>query len=238
MYEANLLISAPCTRSVAQSLSITRSGLRAISTEFIQCALGKITLLGLERWQKHMHLVSPGHLIVFSILSKKSWQIHLTLVFGAYAPVFGKIPEQIAFHFQQKKIPYGVARSETRPVAVARGPFTYSEAHMGRILGEPSEGVWHFGKNWKKIVNKKFTNKNAKWLDFAEIRRITTMVAPLNAKRPLWCRGLFGISQLPRQSFYSGTSPKHPLPLPDAWRSNMRESVAQCLHLPNLCGSR
>lgn len=170
---------------------------------------------------------------------------------------------------------------------------------MGRILGEPPEGVWHFGKIWQKFVNKKFTKNFSKWLDFAEIRRITTMVALLNAKRPLWCRGLacederekelltaqsificFGavgfriletfffygafvaiyaelpfcgedsikavklflksghISQSPQQSFYSGTSPKHPLPLPDAWRSNMRESVAQCQHLPNLCGSR
>ena len=47
-----------------------------------------------------MHLASPGHLIVFSILSKESWQIHLTLALGAYDQVFGKIPEQIAFHFQ------------------------------------------------------------------------------------------------------------------------------------------
>lgn len=61
---------------------------------------------------------------------------------------------------------------------------------MGKIFGEPSEGVWHFGKIWQKFVNKKFTKNFSKWLDFAEIRRITTMVAPLNAKRPLWCRGL------------------------------------------------
>lgn len=50
---------------------------------------------------------------------------------------------------------------------------------MGKILGEPPEGVWHFGKIWQKFVNKKFTKNFSKWLDFAEIRRMATIVAPL-----------------------------------------------------------
>lgn len=90
-----------------------------------------------------------------------------------------------------EKIPYGVVRSETRPGAVAHGPFTCSEAHMGRVLGEPSAGPRILGKIGKKL-----------FINYLQIKMLNGLTSrKFGALRP-WSR-----RSTPKDPYGVGVSP-------------------------------